>query len=96
VSPKKKLDKPVEVEEAKIKVVAKEAGAEAEEDIEEEPLKEDIEEEELPTREALEEVEVPPPDLTIPIEVFEEPGVVDDRAHVLARDRPRATIDRRR
>jgi len=78
VSPKKKLDKPVVVEVAEIKEAAKEAGAEAEEEIEEEPLKEEIDEEELPTKEALEEVEVPPPDLTIPIEVFEEPGVVDD------------------
>jgi RNA polymerase primary sigma factor len=78
VSPKKKLDKPVEVEAVAIKEVAKETGEEAEEEIEEEPLKEEIDEEELPTKEALEEVEVPPPDLTIPIEQFEEPGVVDD------------------
>ena len=78
MSPKKKMDKPVEVEVAEIKEAAKEAGEEAEEEVEEETLKEEIDEEELPTKEALEEVEVPPPDLTIPIEQFEEPGVVDD------------------
>jgi len=78
VSPKKKIEKAVEQEEEEIKEAAKEAGEEAEEEIEEEPLKEEIDEEELPTKEALEEVEVPPPDLTIPIEQFEEPGVVDD------------------
>jgi RNA polymerase primary sigma factor len=78
VSPKKKLDKPVEPEVAEIKEAAKEAREEAEEEVEEETLKEEIDEEELPTKEALEEVEVPAPDLTIPIEVFEEPGVVDD------------------
>jgi RNA polymerase primary sigma factor len=78
VSPKKKVEKPVEEKEAEIKEAAKEAGEEAEEEIEEDPLKEEVDEEELPTKEALEEVEVPPPDLTIPIEQFEEPGVVDD------------------
>ncbi len=78
MSPKKKLDKPIEEEAAEIKAVAKKAGEEAEEEVEEEPLKEEIDEEELPTKEALEEVEVPAPDLSIPIEQFEEPGVVDD------------------
>jgi RNA polymerase primary sigma factor len=79
VSPKKKtVVQSAEEEEADIKVKSKEAAEEEEEETEEEPLKEEIDEEELPTKEALEEVEVPPPDLTIPIEAFEEPGVVDD------------------
>jgi RNA polymerase primary sigma factor len=75
---KKELLKSADDEEVEIKAVSKEAAEEADEGAEEEPLKEEIDEEELPTKEALEEVEVPPADLTIPIEAFEEPGVVDD------------------
>jgi len=82
VSPKKKNEKPVEKEiedeeEEEEKSVSKKAGEE-EEEIEDEALKEDLDDEELPTKEALEEVEVPVQDLTIPIEQFEEPGIVDD------------------
>jgi RNA polymerase primary sigma factor len=75
---KKELLKSAEDEEGEIKAVSKAAAEEADEGAEEEPLKEEVDEEELPTKEALEEVEVPPTDLTIPIEAFEEPGVVDD------------------
>ena len=86
MSPKKKAVKSAEEEgvkspeeeEAEIKKTSKAAAEEAEEETEEEALKEEVDEEELPTKEALEEVEVAPPDLTIPIEAFEEPGVVDD------------------
>ncbi len=81
MSPKKKNEKPVEKEiedeEEEEKSVSKKAGEE-EEEIEDEALKEDLDDEELPTKEALEEVEVPVQDLTIPIEQFEEPGIVDD------------------
>ncbi len=82
MSPKKKNEKPVEKEieeeeEEKGATLPKRAGEE-EEEVEDEALKEELDDEELPTKEALEEVEVPVQDLTIPIEQFEEPGIVDD------------------
>jgi RNA polymerase primary sigma factor len=46
--------------------------------IEEETLKEDIDEEELPTKEALDEVAIPLAELALALVVLEEPGLVDD------------------
>jgi RNA polymerase primary sigma factor len=46
-------------------------------EVEEEPVKEDIEEE-MPSKEALEEEEIPPADLALSMVDLEEPGVVDD------------------
>ncbi len=50
----------------------------AEEVIEEETLKEDIDEEELPTKEALDEVAIPLAELALALVALEEPGLVDD------------------
>lgn len=47
-------------------------------EVEEEPVKEDLEEEEMPSKEALEEEEIPPADLALSMVDLEEPGVVDD------------------
>jgi hypothetical protein len=50
MSPKKKIEKSTEVKETEIKVIAKVAREGAEDEAEEEPLKEEIDEEELPTK----------------------------------------------
>ena len=47
-------------------------------EIEEEPIKAELEEDEMPSKEALEEEEVPPADLALSMVDLEEPGVVDD------------------
>ena len=60
------IEKPEDIQE-----VAKEV-------IEEETLKEDIDEEELPTKEALDEVAIPLAELALALVVLEEPGLVDD------------------
>ncbi len=80
MSPKKKNDEPVEqeIEEEEEEKTSSSGAGEEEEPLEDEALKEDISEEEYPTKEALEEVEVPAQDLNIPLEQFEEPGIVDD------------------
>jgi len=55
-----------------------ESQTEAEEAIEEEPLKEEKDEEELPTKEALDMVAIPLAELALALVVLEEPGLVDD------------------